>query len=87
MDDDMIFDSGGGVSTVSLGATRPNRHGESVQNRWSGQADKKTFKVIVVGDSDIGKTCMLKRYFDGCFEEQNATAGLDCQSKLVEVES
>ena len=81
----MVFGNAGDVSTVS--ATRPNRHGESVQNRWSGQIDKKMFKIIVVGDSDIGKTCFLKRYFDGTYEEQNATAGLDCQSKIVELDS
>jgi len=29
-----------------------------------------TFKVVIIGDQNVGKTCMLKRFIEGTFSEQ-----------------
>ena len=35
-----------------------------------------TFKVVIVGDCSVGKTCLLKRYIDDSFQHgENATLG------------
>ncbi len=45
-----------------------------------------TFKVVLVGDSGVGKSSLLNRYFDGeFFENYNATIGVDFKSKEINV--
>ena len=44
-------------------------------------------KVIVIGDSAIGKSCILKRLVDNDFkEDHDATVGVEFGSFLVRVE-
>ncbi|CAL1536585.1 unnamed protein product [Lymnaea stagnalis] len=44
------------------------------------------FKVIIVGDSSVGKTSMLLRYTDDCFNESFITTiGVDFRIKSIEV--
>lgn len=44
-----------------------------------------TFKIILLGDSNVGKTSILKRYSDNTFSEQQApTIGLAFYKKVVE---
>ena len=40
---------------------------------------KKTFKIIVIGDSGVGKTCLLVRFKDGTFLSGSfiSTVGID----------
>lgn len=33
------------------------------------------YKLIVLGDSNVGKSTLIKRYCDNVFEEQKATKG------------
>eukprot|EP01135_Chromosphaera_perkinsii_P006529 Nk52_evm1s539 gene=Nk52_evmTU1s539 len=43
------------------------------------------FKMLLVGDSGVGKTCMLMRYVDGSFTESFiATIGIDFKVKTVQ---
>ena len=46
----------------------------------------KTFKVIILGDSQVGKTCILRRYVHGAYEQSTrATIGADFDSKILNV--
>ncbi|EFO82556.1 hypothetical protein GCK72_024218 [Caenorhabditis remanei] len=48
-------------------------------------SDKITIKVMLLGDSCTGKTCLLIRYKDGAFLNNNfiSTVGIDYRNKLV----
>jgi Ras-related protein Rab-1A len=44
------------------------------------------FKIVVVGDSGVGKTCLLNRFADGQFVElSHSTIGIDFKIKIVQV--
>ncbi|XP_029113445.1 ras-related protein Rab-33A [Scleropages formosus] len=45
------------------------------------------FKIIVIGDSNVGKTCLTFRFTGGAFPEKTeATIGVDFREKAVEIE-
>eukprot|EP00730_Choanoeca_flexa_P012029 TRINITY_DN3057_c0_g1_i2.p1 TRINITY_DN3057_c0_g1~~TRINITY_DN3057_c0_g1_i2.p1 ORF type:complete len:203 (+),score=25.34 TRINITY_DN3057_c0_g1_i2:132-740(+) len=45
----------------------------------------KEFNVLIIGDADIGKTCLLLRYINGTYEENHkATIAADCLTKCIE---
>ena len=42
------------------------------------------FKVIIIGDSGVGKSCFLARYIKGLFiEEHHVTLGAEFETKTV----
>ncbi|TWW69608.1 Ras-related protein [Takifugu flavidus] len=47
------------------------------------------FKVMLLGDSSVGKTCLLVRFKDGAFLGGNfiATVGIDFRNKVVDVDN
>ncbi|XP_061604410.1 ras-related protein Rab-37-like isoform X2 [Phyllopteryx taeniolatus] len=47
------------------------------------------FKVMLLGDSSVGKTCILLRFKDGAFVGGNfiATVGIDFRNKVVDVDN
>uniref|UniRef100_UPI00358EBD64 ras-related protein Rab-37-like isoform X1 n=2 Tax=Myxine glutinosa TaxID=7769 RepID=UPI00358EBD64 len=47
-----------------------------------------SFKVMLIGDSGVGKTCFLMRFKDGAFLAGNyiATVGIDFKNKIVLVD-
>jgi len=53
----------------------------------AGDADKrKIFKIIVIGDTNVGKTCLTYRFCSGKFPEKTeATIGVDFREKWVDV--
>lgn len=53
-----------------------------------GSKKKPTYKVIVIGDSGVGKTCLTFRFCSGHFPgATEATIGVDFREKLVKLES
>lgn len=51
------------------------------------QAQKRIFKIIVIGDSNVGKTCLTYRFCSGRFPEKTeATIGVDFREKQLEVD-
>ena len=45
------------------------------------------FKILLLGDSSVGKTCFLKRYTDNTFQDAYlSTIGFDFKYKLVTLE-
>lgn len=50
------------------------------------QVRNETCKLIIVGESDVGKSSLLSRYFDLRYEDKKEeTLGIDFRSKLHEV--
>ena len=51
------------------------------------EKQKRIFKIIVIGDSNVGKTCITYRFCGGKFPEKTeATIGVDFREKNVTVE-
>lgn len=51
------------------------------------QAQKRIFKIIVIGDSNVGKTCLTYRFCLGKFPDKTeATIGVDFREKAVQVD-
>lgn len=49
--------------------------------------DSRVFKVIVLGDSNVGKTCLTFRFCEGRFPQRvDATIGVDFRERTVNVE-
>ncbi|GCC29415.1 ras-related protein Rab-39A-like [Chiloscyllium punctatum] len=45
------------------------------------------FRLIVIGDSTVGKSCLLRRFTDGKFNDvSDPTVGVDFFARLVEIE-
>ena len=48
---------------------------------------EKTLKIIILGSSEVGKTCILNRYFNNEFQENLlSTIGIDFQTKFFKFE-
>lgn len=46
------------------------------------------FKVVLVGNAGVGKTCLVRRFTQGIFPPgQGATIGVDFMIKTVEVDN
>ena len=45
----------------------------------------KQYKVVIVGDSGVGKSCLLVRYTDDRYENQVSTVGVDFKTRDVTV--
>ena len=54
-------------------------------NTWG--ARKKLYKIIIIGDSSVGKTSILHTYIKGSFSNQyKATIGADFYTKNIEID-
>ncbi|XP_062259394.1 ras-related protein Rab-33B-like isoform X1 [Platichthys flesus] len=50
-------------------------------------AQARTFKIIVIGDSNVGKTCLTYRFCGGTFlKNPEATIGVDFRERSVELD-
>ena len=47
-----------------------------------------TFKIVIIGDSRAGKSCILLRFFDDTFNEQfYITIGVDFRFKNITIDN
>ncbi|XP_033023169.1 ras-related protein Rab-26 [Lacerta agilis] len=71
-------------SSTANGAALPSRPSLSS----SGEFYDVAFKVMLVGDSGVGKTCLLVRFKDGAFLAGSfiSTVGIDFRNKVLNVD-
>ena len=51
------------------------------------QTQRRIFKIIVIGDSNVGKTCLTYRFCSGKFPDKTeATIGVDFRERTVDVD-
>lgn len=51
-----------------------------------GLGQKKVFKIIVLGDSGVGKTCLTYRFCEGQFlDKSEATIGVDFRERTIRI--
>ena len=56
--------------------------------KQTAEKQQRIFKIIVLGDSNVGKTCLTFRFCVGKFPDRTeATIGVDFREKTVDVES
>ena len=49
---------------------------------------EQTYKILLLGDSSVGKTCFIKRYIDGTFQDAYlSTIGIEKKNKTVTLKS
>lgn len=70
---------------------KKNRKNSLTVNNWFGVSNEKIdyqFGIIVVGDSNTGKTCLSRVFVDDEFDNfEKATIAVDCFYKLMEYEN
>lgn len=50
------------------------------------QREKKVFKIIVVGDTNVGKTCLTYRFCEGKYlDKPEATIGVDFRERVLNI--
>ena len=65
-----------------------NNYSENIKEIFELKKELKTFSIIVVGDSTVGKTCFYKRWLKNQFQGNFlSTIGLDKQMKTVKVKN
>ena len=53
----------------------------------SDSAQARIFKIIVIGDSNVGKTCLTYRFCGGSFlDNPEATIGVDFRERTLELD-
>jgi Ras-related protein Rab-33B len=56
-------------------------------NNTGNDKQKRVLKIIVVGDSNVGKTCLTYRFCEGKFlDKSEATIGVDFRERTVDVD-
>ncbi|XP_028989231.1 ras-related protein Rab-26-like [Betta splendens] len=73
------------AAAASSGLVYPSR--PSISN--SGEFYDLSFKVMLVGDSGVGKTCLLVRFKDGAFLAGSfiSTVGIDFRNKVMSIDA
>ena len=62
----------------------PSRSAQTPQEQ---QQHRRIFKIIVIGDSNVGKTCLTFRFCGGKFlQRSEATIGVDFREKTIQID-
>lgn len=65
--------------------SRPNSDNLSSLSNLDNQ--RPTYKVVILGDTDVGKSCFIKRYIDGKFSDNlDSSVGAVFFSKKLRAE-
>jgi Ras-related protein Rab-1A len=57
-------------------------------NNINAKVSTPLYKILILGDSNVGKTCLKKRYVDDIFSTQyNTTIGIDYKVKFINIEN
>lgn len=86
------MDSFESQNTSSMSSQDEGAHGQSSMTSSSGavvekQSQGRIFKIIVIGDSNVGKTCLTFRFCGGKFPDKTeATIGVDFREKTTLVD-
>ncbi|XP_068570334.1 ras-related protein Rab-33A isoform X1 [Cebidichthys violaceus] len=68
-------------------ASSSNDAAPSITSSLELSIQTRIFKIIVIGDSNVGKTCLTFRFTGGSFPDKTeATIGVDFREKAVEIE-
>ena len=81
---------------ICPGSPWPSSAGTAVDDSTKREADdaeveqpngkRKIFKIIVIGDTNVGKTCLTYRFCSGKYPEKTeATIGVDFREKWIDV--
>ena len=46
----------------------------------------KSYKIVMLGDAGVGKTCIVNRYIKGEFSDTEATLGANYSAKVIDVQ-
>lgn len=46
---------------------------------------QKSYKVVMLGDAGVGKTCIVNRYIKNQFSETEATLGSNYSAKVIDI--
>ena len=46
---------------------------------------EKSYKIVMLGDAGVGKTCIVNRYIKGAFSDTEATLGSNYSAKIIEI--
>ena len=46
---------------------------------------QKSYKIVMLGDAGVGKTCIVNRYIKGAFSDTEATLGSNYSAKVIEI--
>ena len=72
------------VFTMEAGREQANGKGAVSE---PSDKNRRIFKIIVIGDSNVGKTCLTYRFCGGQFPDKTeATIGVDFREKNVTIE-
>ena len=82
------FDSKRSLDGTGVSSTAPNRTSGGIQNLKNNPVaipKEKQFKVIVVGDSMVGKTSLIQRFTENTFKDHNTLPTLSTDFKVKTV--
>jgi len=74
------------MAETGVNKSSTQRKTERTKLKSTVDTQKRVFKIIVVGDSNVGKTCLTYRFCEGKFlDKSEATIGVDFRERTVDI--
>ena len=74
------------MAETGVNKSSPQRKTDRTKLKSTVDVQKRVFKIIVVGDSNVGKTCLTYRFCEGKFlDKSEATIGVDFRERTVDI--